>query len=67
MQSKGVWKDALERVEEYAEKYKRINVIMGPIFDYNADGLGDSIEEIERFELLFLYNKLLVVSAWIII
>ena len=34
-------------MEEYAEKYGRVNVVVGPIFDYNADGHADKFDEIE--------------------
>jgi len=42
----GAWKDSMMVLEEYAEKYESINVIVGPIFDYNYDGLDDSTEHI---------------------
>jgi len=35
-------------MEEYAEKYGQIHVVAGPIFDYNHDGLVDSISDITR-------------------
>ena len=36
-------------MEEYAEKYGRVNVVVGPIFDYNADGHADKLDEIEMY------------------
>jgi hypothetical protein len=44
----GVWRDAMIRLEEYAEKFKSINVIVGPIFDYNYDGLDDTFLQISK-------------------
>jgi len=44
----GVWRDALWLMEEYAEKYGLVNVVAGPIFDYNSDGLADSFSEVTR-------------------
>jgi hypothetical protein len=49
----GIWRDAMIMLEEYAEKFKSINVILGPIFDYNYDGLDDSPSDILRFALRF--------------
>ena len=43
----GIWQDLLYVVEEYAEKYGSIQVLTGPIFDYNSDGLADNILDIE--------------------
>ena len=43
----GIWQELLFVVEEYAEKYGRVNVVVGPIFDYNADGHADKLDEIE--------------------
>ena len=45
----GVWRDALWLMEEYAEKHGQIHVITGPIFDYNSDGLADSLSDIQRY------------------
>ncbi len=39
---------AMELVEEYAEKYDQVQVLSGPIFDYNVDGQRDSISEITK-------------------
>jgi len=44
----GVWRDALWLMEEYAEKYGPIQVIAGPVYDYNSDGLADSFSDIQR-------------------
>jgi len=33
-------------LEEYADKYGEIKVLAGPIFDYNGDGIADSLDEI---------------------
>lgn len=32
----------LHSLEEYAAKYGTLQVLFGPIFDYNADGLNDA-------------------------
>ena len=36
-------------MEEYVEKYGTLQVTMGPIFDYNADGVGDSLDDILEY------------------
>jgi hypothetical protein len=41
-------------LEEYAEKFESINVILGPIFDYNYDGLDDSQTEITRLAIILI-------------
>ena len=45
----GIWQELLFVVEEYAEKYGRVNVVVGPIFDYNADGHADKLNDIEMY------------------
>ena len=49
MNVSGVWKDALWLMEEYVEKYGQIHVVAGPVFDYNSDGLADSLSDIHRY------------------
>lgn len=38
----GVWLTALELIREYATKYSSIQVMAGPLFDWDANGLADS-------------------------
>ncbi|ESO05851.1 hypothetical protein HELRODRAFT_159928 [Helobdella robusta] len=45
----GVWKELLHLIEEYSEKYRHINVVLGPIFDYNSDGLKDTDKDITKY------------------
>lgn len=54
----GIWRDAMVLLEEYAEKFKGINVVIGPIFDYNSDGLDDSHSEILKYLILFIQISL---------
>ena len=44
----GIWQELLFVVEEYAEKYGAVNVVAGPIFDYNADGFADPADDVEK-------------------
>lgn len=43
----GIWRDTLALIEEYAEKYGVVHVTVGPVFDYNYDGLADSRSHIQ--------------------
>lgn len=46
--STGVWKEMLHVLEEYSAKYGQLQVLFGPVFDYNADGLNDSVSELQQ-------------------
>ena len=37
--------------------YNGLNVISGPVFDYNYDGLADTAEQIEKYVFLSCYCK----------
>ncbi len=41
-----MWSESMQLVEEYAEKYGDVSLLLGPVFDYNMDGLADTAEEI---------------------
>lgn len=45
----GIWKEMLHLFEEYSAKYGQLQVVLGPVFDYNADGLNDSVSELREF------------------
>lgn len=51
-------------IEEYAERLGEIHVTFGPIFDYKADGLQDTIDDIEMLviDIVFIHFVLLCVS-----
>ena len=34
-------------LEEYSEKYGELYVTVGPVFDYDYDGVGDTMELIQ--------------------
>lgn len=44
----GMWKEMLHVLEEYSAKYGPLQVLLGPVFDYNADGLNDSVSELRE-------------------
>ena len=39
----------LDLLEEYAEKYGDLQIITGPLFDYNFDGSRDDITDITQY------------------
>lgn len=45
----GVWRRMLHSLEEYAAKYGTLQVLFGPIFDYNADGMNDAYSNLTHF------------------
>jgi len=47
-------------MEEYAQKYGAIHVISGPIFDYNSDGLADSLTDIQRCQHFVIFYSVLL-------
>ena len=44
--STGIWQELLFLLEEYAEKYESVHVMLGPVFDYDADGNMDQVKDI---------------------
>ena len=49
----GIWTATLTLLQEYADKYGRIHVTVGPLFDYNGDGLRDRWTDITRSRFTF--------------
>jgi hypothetical protein len=37
-----------EKITHWLSKYSMLNIISGPAYDYNYDGLPDSIDTINR-------------------
>lgn len=44
----GIWQHLLMRVKGWVTQYGTLNVVSGPIFDYNYDGVADTIEDIQK-------------------
>ena len=40
------------KLDEWSRAYGSIHVISGPIYDYNFDGIADTLDIINRFTLL---------------
>lgn len=43
--STGIWKTLHKKVEKWTTLYSNINVITGPVFDWNHDGLPDQFNQ----------------------
>ncbi|XP_074642804.1 venom phosphodiesterase 2-like [Tubulanus polymorphus] len=44
-----VWSKLLSLVSKWQRMSKNLNIVMGPVYDYNADGLRDKKSEIKRY------------------
>ena len=47
----GIWRESHELIEAYVQKYDKVQVISGPVFDNNYDGLRDDKKQRKRYEL----------------
>ena len=44
----GIWRESQELIEAYVQEYDSVQVISGPVFDNNYDGLRDDKSQRER-------------------
>lgn len=44
-------------VKKYAMERNGVNVLVGPIFDYDYDGVRDSMEKIKEYVCIFYLSK----------
>ena len=42
----GIWRNLILLIQKWVQSAGTIHVISGPVFDYDADGIADKIENI---------------------
>ena len=47
--------------------YNGLNVISGPVFDYNSDGLADTAEQIEKYDYYLINLKIVILNTTLFI
>ena len=43
-----IWNPLQNLISQWVHKYRQVNLITGPVFDYNGDGIADSYDGLTR-------------------
>ena len=43
-----IWSELQTIISDWVQKYRIINIMSGPAFDYNSDGLADDKDKLHR-------------------